>query len=380
MLSQDSVGSSYTFGLCPQARLRCVGRGTRQGRARQGMRIANRPLRTSFSLAGPGRGRWNCRRLLSLAGLVCVGILLFPHQAAAHGTLRPPAKGLWRVWSVQPALFTLLVVAALLFGRAFLRLRARGRSDHAGSARAALFVLALLLVVLALMSPLDVIGDDYLISAHMLQHVLIGDVVPALLLVSLRGPLLLFALPVTLLRALAGRSWIRRGLGFVLRPRVALAIWAAVFAAWHVPALYDAALRHAHVHELEHASFLLAGVLVWAPLIDPLRRRALTDTGRYRYAASLFACAFALSVVLIASPPLYPAYAHNPLRLFGLSASGDQHVAGLAMLLEQAGALALCCTLIARASHRRAGGRRADRRAREPALSASPSPAEVTRP
>ena len=62
---------------------------------------------------------------------------------------------------------------------------------------------------------------------------------------------------------------LRRLLSFLLRPRVAVALWLAVLVAWHVPALYDAALRHPLLHRVEHLSFVLVGALVWTLLIDP---------------------------------------------------------------------------------------------------------------
>ena len=84
-----------------------------------------------------------------------------------------------------------------------MRLRLRGRTDHAGWSRVFLFLVALALGTLALVSPLDDAGDSDLLSAHMLQHVLIGDAAPALALVALRGPLLLFLFPSPVLRLLA---------------------------------------------------------------------------------------------------------------------------------------------------------------------------------
>jgi len=99
-------------------------------------------------------------------------------------------------------------------------------------------VLALALATLPLVSPLDQAGDKFLLSAHMLQHVLIGDAAPALALVVLRGPLLFFVLPAPILRVLGHRRRLRGTLAFLLRPPVSLALWALVIGAWHVPAAY----------------------------------------------------------------------------------------------------------------------------------------------
>src|SRR2546423_1295484 len=79
-----------------------------------------------------------------------------------------------------------------------------------------------------------------------------------------------------LLRGLARIGPLRALLSFLLRPRVSLGVWAAVIAAWHVPAAYDYTLVNQAVHDLEHATFVLAGFLVWSQLVDPARRGVLT--------------------------------------------------------------------------------------------------------
>src|SRR5262245_2748038 len=118
-------------------------------------------------------------------------------------TVNPP--GLFSPWLLEPVPIALAAVAAACFARGFVRLRRRGRSDHAPWTRVALFATGFELLLLPLLSPLDLLGDRYLLSAHMLQHVLIGDAGPALVLLSLRGPLLLFAIPAGIL-ATAGRN------------------------------------------------------------------------------------------------------------------------------------------------------------------------------
>jgi putative membrane protein len=238
-------------------------------------------------------------------------------------------------WSFQPVPVLLALVALALFVQGFMRLRRR-RAEHAGWDRPVLYVLALLCGVLPLVTPLDGIADDYLLSAHMLEHVLIGDVAPALAMVAVRGPLVFFLLPQGLLRRLAGLRPLRAFLSFLLRPVVGFAVWVAVTAAWHVPAAYDYAVEHPHVHELEHASFVLAGVLVWAQLVDPARRGALTAAGRLLYAWGLFVVGNAAThVVLLDSVARYPHYARQPNRLLGLSPVADQHWAAWVMTLEQ---------------------------------------------
>src|SRR5256885_1390037 len=146
-------------------------------------------------------------------------------------------------WELPPAVLLGLALAAALLVQAFVRLRRR-RPEHAAWSRAVLYAAGLALLVLPLVSPLDRLGDEELLSAHMLQHVLIGDAAPALLLVAVRGPLLFFLLPPGLLRPLAGFRPLRALLSFLLRPLVGLGLWAATILAWHVPRFYDYAAAH----------------------------------------------------------------------------------------------------------------------------------------
>jgi putative membrane protein len=224
------------------------------------------------------------------------------------------------------------VVAALLFVQASLRLRRRGRADLAGWRRATPFVLGIALMLVALVSPLDRFAEDRLLSAHMAQHVLIGDAAPALLAVAVRGPLLVFMLPASVLAPLAHSARARAVLRTVLRPRVACSLWATNLAAWHVPYLYDLALRHQGLHDFEHACWVVAGLLMWTLLVDPGSHARLTVGGRVALAAAMFGAGQILTDVLVFSfHPLYPAY-HGA---YGLSALTDQQLSGVVMMVEQ---------------------------------------------
>ena len=281
-----------------------------------------------------------------------------------------PISELDSAWSASPAVLAGAAIALLLFGQAFIRLRRRGRRDHAGWDRAALFVAGIAVATLALVSPLDAAGEEYLLSAHMLEHVLIGDLAAALLLVAIRGPLTFFLLPRWVLRPLARMASLRPLLGYLLRPRVALALWAVVFAFWHIPAAFDLTLQNRLVHDLEHVMFVLAGILVWSQLVDPARRRELTVGGRLTLAAVLFAAGQILAYVLIFSfSPLYGPYASQDERLFGLSALTDQRLAGLVMMSEQVLTLGVCAVFLVAAY-----GRQQAARGEREALSLAPRP------
>lgn len=267
-------------------------------------------------------------------------------------------------WSVDPLVLAGAALAVALFAQGFVRLRRRGRFDHAPWSRATLFCAAVVLGVLALVSPLDKVGEDYLLSGHMLQHLVIGDAVPALLLLALRGPLLFFVIPAAVLVRAARMRPLRRALHLLLLPSVAFGLWVAAIAAWHVPVAYDWVLGNPVPHTFEHLTFFLAGLLVWAQLIDPARRGALSRGRRLGFAFALFVAGSMLGNVLIFSyRSLYPAYANQPERLFGLSPLADQDLAGLVMMGEQALTLGLFAWLTVRAwdfAGRRSEPRHAD--------------------
>jgi putative membrane protein len=246
-------------------------------------------------------------------------------------------------WEAPPSVLFGAALAAVLFAQAFVRLRRR-RPDHAPWSRAVLFAAGLALLVLPLVSPLDHIGDEELLSAHMLQHVLIGDAGPALIVVAVRGPLLFFLLPPPILRPLAGFEPLRAFLTVLLIPLVSLGIWAVAFLAWHVPVAYDYAAAHPLVHDLEHLSFIIAGFLAWTQLVDPARHGRLNRPQRVFFALAMVAITQPLVDALLFTAPAYDRYtgAH------GISAQTDQRLAGAVMMVEQLLALGVCVALLLR--------------------------------
>jgi putative membrane protein len=195
-------------------------------------------------------------------------------------------------------------------------------------------------------SPLDPLADDTLLSAHMAQHLLIGDVAPLLLVLGLRGPIAFFLLPCTVLRPLARMFWLRHALSFLLRPRVSFGVWAISLGAWHIPAAYDAALAHTALHQVEHASLFLGGFLLWTQIVDPTRRRRLTVGRRAALATLALLAGMVLSEVLLAAGPLYAHYAAVTDRPFGLTRATDQTRAGLLMTAEQIATLGPAAVLL----------------------------------
>ena len=181
------------------------------------------------------------------------------------------------------------------------------------------------MLVVALASPVDSIGEERLLSIHMLQHILIGDIAALLLVVGVTGPLLrpVLALPVI------GR------LRVLAHPFVALPLWAVNLYVWHLPALYGAALANNLVHAAQHTCFLVAGSFMWAALIEPLPGPAWFGSGfKALYVVVVRVIEAGLANVFIwSSRPFYPHYVAAP-RLHGISVMADQNTAGAILLLE----------------------------------------------
>lgn len=223
----------------------------------------------------------------------------------------------------------LVAIYVLRFRKA--RAEARGpdgRVRGVGAPQAIAFAAGILALVLALATPLDGLGEDYLFSAHMLQHVLLGDLAPALLLLSLSRVILR---PVT--RRLMN---VERALGRLASPWTGIALWIGLMYLWHIPAMYDAALRNPGIHLVEHASFFTAGVAVWWPLIQPVpMRRRLTGLATVAYIGTAKFGLAALGLYLTWSNNLlYDYYAEVP-RIWGLTPVGDQNAGGAIMMVEQ---------------------------------------------
>jgi putative membrane protein len=181
--------------------------------------------------------------------------------------------------------------------------------------------------LIALVSPLDALAER-LFFAHMVQHMLLLDLVPILVILGFTKVILR---PVTrAVRDLEHRA------GALAHPAFAVALYVAVIWTWHVPAAYDLALGQRAVHVLEHLSFLAAGSLYWWHLLSPVRARLRLDgMGPIAYMTSTKLLVGALGMGLAFAPAaLYPYYVHHA-HIWGISAHDDQSIAGLVMAVEQ---------------------------------------------
>jgi cytochrome c oxidase assembly factor CtaG len=230
-------------------------------------------------------------------------------------------------WSFEPGVLLLVVALALAYLRGFRRARTPRAPHPPGYGRLALFACGLLAILAALISPVDSLGTQLMLM-HMVQHILLLDIAPILLILGLTKGLLR---PVT--RRLTA---LERRAGYLAHPVFAVLAYAGLMWLWHIPAMYDLALRHTGIHALEHICFAGAGALYWWHVLSPIRSRMrLGGMGPVAYMVSTKLLVGALGIVLAFAPnSIYPFYQHHP-HYWGLSPREDQNLAGLAMALEQ---------------------------------------------
>jgi putative membrane protein len=270
-------------------------------------------------------------------GLVALLLVFALAQPAyAHGVGLPISPHeVWHHWSFDPLIVSSLLVGHWIYGRGVFRAwRQAGAGRVIPRWRVASFVTGELVLVIALVSPLDPLGET-LLAAHMAQHVLLTAIAPPLLLLGAPALAWTWALPRAWRRA-GTNVFVRAiaaGLDALSRPMVAAVIAIGVMWVWHAPALFEAALDDELIHTVEHLTFF-AGVLIgW--------HAALSARVSAIMAASVTLLVFMGSGVLggvltLAPAPLYDWYGNSAL-LWGISPLEDQQIAGLLMWVVAGG-------------------------------------------
>ncbi len=195
-----------------------------------------------------------------------------------------------------------------------------------------LFILGITVLWIGLMSPLDELGDEYLFSAHMLQHMILEFIGPAMLVA---------ALPKEMVESWMKIPMIKLAERILGNPILALTVATAVMLVWHVPPIYDLTLENETIHIIEHLTFMVSGTMLWWPAFKPIPEGRLKPLPAAVYLTVAGFLASILGMVFtMADTPFYAAYAnphdhHNLLPLireqWGLTHLEDQKLGGAIM-------------------------------------------------
>ncbi|MEI9963897.1 MAG: cytochrome c oxidase assembly protein [Caulobacteraceae bacterium] len=258
-------------------------------------------------------------------------LVLAATPALAHPSALPPEAG--PGWTLDPSITLPIILAVVLFAVGWSRLRRRSGQGRPGlDRRGALFAAGMLLLIVALVSPLHEAGERSF-AFHMLEHELLMLVAAPLLVLSRPLAVMLWAFPSPARRGLggAGRSgWVQRPWRALTEPITTTLVQAAVLWLWHAPSLFDLALGSEVWHAVQHLCFLLTALLFWSAMLTGERRRN---------AGLIVGCLFFTSIVsgalgavmAFSSSPWYARYAALGMTPQGLTPDEDQQLAGLLM-------------------------------------------------
>ena len=230
----------------------------------------------------------------------------------------------WLDWTGHPSTLigVLVIEAAYIYGAGSLRERLGG-ARAVSIRQAACFTTGIFVIYLALNSPLHDLSDRYLFSAHMVQHMLLLWVMP---------PLVLWGLPDWLIRPAVSSTNRLRVARVVAHPLVCLAVFNGIIMVWHLPSVYNSALAHHNLHIFQHICFMVAGVMMWWPVLSPLSELPRLSYGGqmlYLFLISLLP-AIVGGIISFADNVVYDWYADAP-RLWAISPAVDQQIGGLIM-------------------------------------------------
>lgn len=246
-------------------------------------------------------------------------------------------RALLSSWEIQPIISVVLLGFGVTFSVGWWRLRQRdAHLSHWW--RLLAYWVGLLLIFLALMSPVEVLSGQ-LFTAHMIQHLMIAMFAPPLLLAPNPLPILMWGLPLNMRRQighllLSKRSRIRPILAQIGQPFVA---WAAFFLflwGWHDGNLYNLTLRSEWVHDLEHFTFFYSAMLLWWHITGaaPVFHKRFSYPVRIAFViACVPANMIAGVVIALADAVIYTYYETIPFRTFNISVLDDQRLGGAIM-------------------------------------------------
>lgn len=241
------------------------------------------------------------------------------------------------LWHPGVLLFTVALQAAYLLAIGPLQ-RRYGWGPAPSIARQVSFLLGLSLIYLSEGTPLHVLAETYLFSAHMLQHTVLTMILP---------PLVLMGLPDWIVRPLFRAPVLGAILRGLSRPLPALLVFNLVYSLWHIPGLYQAALYNHDLHYVQHALLVPTAILTWWPVLSMVPESPrISPAAQLLYIFGLSLAQMAVfGLVTFADDVLYPAYAAAP-RIWGITAHEDQQLSGIIMKVAGGGVSTIALTLI----------------------------------
>jgi len=243
---------------------------------------------------------------------------------------------LLRAWDFRPEVVLVLLLAALLFSLGWWRLRQVPSARFAKGWRLAAYLSGLGLLGLALLSPIDTLAS-YLLSMHMVQHLLLVMLAPVFLLIANPLPFTLWGMPTALRHRVGGLlrrgTWPRRALTALTSPGIVWIALVVILVGWHDPRAYDAALRSELMHNLEHLTFFGVAMLFWWHVTGAGPRIHGASSVGVRIALLLATIPITMGigiVIALSTQPIYLSYMTVP-RVLSLSVMKDQQLAGAIM-------------------------------------------------
>ncbi|CCD95741.1 conserved membrane hypothetical protein [Bradyrhizobium sp. ORS 375] len=223
------------------------------------------------------------------------------------------------------------------------------RTELVSTGRTIAFVAGMLVLVLALESPLDRLSED-LFSAHMVQHLLLMLAAPPLLVTSDCLGIFLRAFPAPGRKCLV-RLWrgarLHRATDILMHPLPVFILFNGSFVFWHAPGPYQWALQNNGLHILEHLSFFLSALMFWSVVLPAAghRRRLAHGPALLMIVATAVLSGLPGALMIFAPRPLYPGHADGVMK-WGLSPMQDQELAGLIMWIPAGSAYVLAAALV----------------------------------
>jgi cytochrome c oxidase assembly factor CtaG len=243
-------------------------------------------------------------------------------------------EGIFADWTLPTWLTVAMVVTAAVYVRGWVAIR-RTRKAQFTDVRLASFVVGMGLLWVTVASPMDGFAD-VLLTAHMVEHLLLMSAIPMLLLYGLPVVPLLRGLPEPVVRWVVGPllrvSGLRRLGQWLVTPAVAWLAMNVAYLGWHAPAAYDLALENETWHGVEHMCFLLTSLLFWWYILRPWPAKSRRDD----WIALIYLALADLVMTLLSAflafcdRPVYPYYVEHP-NPFHIPVVDDQVLGAMVM-------------------------------------------------